>query len=75
MLIYMISNRGNIVKENVIGVMAFVEQEEDCVISCSKNDMCSFYKVTKKCTYTGVPEKKCPFSRSFPINNQELLGS
>ena len=32
-------------KENVIGVIAFVEKEEDCIISCSKNDMCSFYKV------------------------------
>ena len=33
-------------KENVIGVIAFVEKEEDCIISCSKNDMCSFYKVS-----------------------------
>ena len=32
-------------KENVIGVLAFVEKEEECVISCSKNEMCSFYKV------------------------------
>ena len=32
-------------KENVIGVIAFVEKEENCIISCSKNDMCSFYKV------------------------------
>ena len=27
------------------GVMAFMEKEEDCIISCSKNEMCSFYKV------------------------------
>ena len=33
-------------KENVIGVMPFMEKEEDCIISCSKNDMCSFYKVS-----------------------------
>ena len=32
-------------KENVIGVLAFVEKEEECVISCSKNEQCSFYKV------------------------------
>ena len=32
-------------KENVIGVIAFVEKAEDCIISCSKNEMCSFYKV------------------------------
>ena len=25
--------------------MAFMEKEEDCIISCSKNEMCSFYKV------------------------------
>ena len=35
-------------KENVIGVIAFVEKEEECVISCSQNDMCSFYKVAIK---------------------------
>ena len=29
----------------MIGVLAFVEKEEECVISCSKNEMCSFYKV------------------------------
>ena len=34
-------------KENVIGVLAFVEKEEECVISCSKNELCSFYKVTQ----------------------------
>ena len=33
-------------KENVIGVIAFVEKEEECIISCSKNEMCSFYKVS-----------------------------
>ena len=26
-------------------MLAFVEKEEECVISCSKNEMCSFYKV------------------------------
>ena len=34
-------------KENVIGVLAFVEKEEECVISCSKNEQCSFYKVNR----------------------------
>ena len=32
-------------KENVVRVLAFVEKEEECVISCSENDMCRFYKV------------------------------
>ena len=26
-------------------MLAFVEKEEECVISCSKNEKCSFYKV------------------------------
>ena len=31
--------------------MAFMEKEEDCIISCSKNEMCSFYKVRSEiCT-------------------------
>ena len=32
----------------MIGVLAFIEKEEECVISCSKNEMCSFYKVRVK---------------------------
>jgi len=41
-------------KENTIGVMAFMEAEEDCIISCSKNEQCSFYR------YYGPEDEKQP---------------
>merc|ERR1719234_1420008 len=41
-------------RENTIGVMAFMEKEEDCIISCSKNEMCSFYK------YHNAEDEKMP---------------
>ena len=39
----------------ISGVMAFMEKEEDCIISCSKNEMCSFYKVPRQNIHPDLP--------------------
>jgi len=76
-------------KENTIGVMAFMEKEEDCIISCSKNDMCSFYKYhnseddkqpmmcyhLRSCVPKLVKRSECPLEKNNYIDHRLFVQS
>jgi len=71
-------------RENTIGVMAFMEKEEDCIISCSKNEMCSFYKYhdaadekmpmmcyhLRSCVPKLVKRSECPLEKNNYIDHR-----
>jgi len=76
-------------KENTIGVMAFMEKEEDCIISCSKNHMCSFYKYhsaedekqpmmcyhLRSCVPKLVKRSECPLEKNNYIDHRLFIQS
>lgn len=76
-------------KENTIGVVAFIEKEEDCIISCSKNEMCSFYKYhpaddekmpmmcyhLRSCVPKLVKRSECPLEKNNYIDHRLFVQS
>jgi len=74
-------------KENTIGVMAFMEKEEDCIISCSKNEMCKYYKYhpasdevmpmmcyhLRSCVPKLVKKSECPLEKNNYIDHRLFI--
>lgn len=76
-------------KDNVIGVMAFIKTADECMMTCSHNSMCSYYKYFSKdderqpmlcyhlrsCVPKLVKRSKCPLEKNNYIDHKLFVQS